>query len=152
MRHDDLIANLEATAGKLAGRPVIVRLKSHPGVLGLAQRQLDGRAVIDLDPALFKRANLALFKATFCHEAAHIKAHFLQLPKRDPDQAIEREISKAKAHVKAGNTTYSKHETEADQIAAGWIKTLDRYHWHYWGGRGDAIIPALAILYQKVKP
>lgn len=150
MNHFELITNLEATAGKLAGRPVIVRLKSHPGVLGIAQRQLDGRAVIDLDPALFKAANLATFKETFCHEVAHVKAHFHQLPRRDPDQAIEREIERAKAHTKAGNTAYSKHESEADQIAAGWLKVLDRYHWEYWGGRGDAIIPALKVLYQKI--
>jgi len=149
MRQAYLIQNLEAAAGKLAGRPVIVRLKSHPGVLGLAQRQLDGRAVIDLDPALFLRANLATFKETFCHECAHVKAHFHQLPRRDPDQAVGREISKAQAHIKAGNTAYTRHESEADQIAAGWLKTLDRYHWDYWGGRGDEIIPALKVLYLK---
>lgn len=145
MNQAELILNIEATAAKLCGRVVMVRIRHYEGVSGLAQRDLNGRAVIDLDPALLDPCNVKEFAMTFAHEAAHILKHFDQLPGRDIDKGIDREISRARVHLATG-TAYKQHESEADTQAARWMKAVNRLYPFYSSG-ADPFITVLRILY-----
>jgi hypothetical protein len=146
----ELLANMAATASKLAGRDVIVRIKEHPGALGLAQRDLAGRAVIDITPGVF--ANVALFAETFAHEVAHIKLHFHDLPRRDIDAPVQKQIARAALHMTASKpTAYKRQEDEADTLAARWMATLREHHSGYTSLTGDAIYSVLQVLYHKAK-
>jgi hypothetical protein len=145
MNQDELIANMEATAERLTGRAVRVRFKHYDGTLGIIQRDLSGRAWIDLDPILQEPRHVRTFAEIFAHELAHAVKHFDLLPRRDIDQGVTREISKAQAHMKQ-RTVYKDHENEAESLAAGWMKSIDKYLSYYVGGQ-DPHLAVLKILY-----
>lgn len=157
MNQRELIANMEVCAERLTGRAVVIRLKSLPNVAGLkaygiTQRDLDGRAVIDLDPANFQ--NVRTFAETFTHELAHVVKHFDGLPRRDIEQGIAREITKQALSLSSGtrgNPTVKQHEAEADALADEWMKVIDRHYLGYAEATHDPILAVLKILYHKVK-
>jgi hypothetical protein len=151
MNRAELIANLEATASKLAGRAVIVRIKPQPGALGLVQKDLSGRAVMDLDPAIFE--DVRTFAETFTHEAAHILKHFDSMPRRDIDRLVNKQIARQALHMAAsnGSAIVKRHEAEADATAARWMETVRRYHSGYALATGSPIMAVLKILYHKAE-
>lgn len=160
LTHRELIANLEETARKLCGRAVTVRIRDLPAlpmgeaqqvykVCGVAQKSLDGRAVIDLDPAIFE--SVEDFAKNFTHELAHIKYHFEGMPRRDIEQDVTREAALQKMHLtrnRRGNPTVRK-EAEADAQSAAWMATVRRYHGGYEAATGDPYFAVLQILYHR---
>ncbi len=121
----ELIANLEATAAKLAGRAVIVRIRSHPGALGRAQKGPTGEAVIDLNPALFDPQNINAFAYTFAHEIAHVVKHFHLMPRRDVNKDAGLDLVKQVIQMNRPNSQVRQHETEADELARQWLKAVN---------------------------
>lgn len=151
MNQTEIIANLEATAAKLCGRPVTVRIKAHPGAHGLIQKSLDGRAVMDLHPAIFQ--DMQLFTDTFTHEAAHIVKHFDALPRRDVDKSAALEIQKEGMLLKLAATrpTVKRHEDEAEALAKQWRRVvLDEYAGYIQACK-IPLMAVLKILYHKTK-
>jgi hypothetical protein len=143
-----LIANLEATASKLAGRAVIVRLVEHPGAWGLTRKDLAGRAVIDLDPAIFQ--DVRKFAETFMHELAHVKRHFHLMKPTDINALYT--TAKSEQYSKARQKPASQAaqvEAEANQQAARWMETVKQYHSGYTAATRDPFYAVLQILYHK---
>lgn len=152
MNRAELIANMEATAAKLCGRAVIVRIKHNPGAVGLAQKDLAGRAVIDLDPVVFE--NVKDFAETFTHEIAHIVKHFGSMPRRDTEKDASQEIQRHALILASlrGNPIVKRHEDEADELASQWMAVIKQYHDGYTAATGSPYMAVLQILYHKVKP
>lgn len=151
----ELIANMEATAAKLAGRAVTVRIRELPSAgnrkaQGLAQKDLTGRAVIDLDPAIFE--DVQTFAFTFCHEAAHILLHFGSMPRRDTEKDVSADVRLQAIHTAQplrGNPIVKRHEAEADTQAARWLDTVKQHHAGYTAMTRDPFFAVLQILYHK---
>jgi hypothetical protein len=148
LSHAALIANMEATAAKLTGRSVIVRLVEHPGAIGLTRKDPAGRAVIDLDPEIF--LDVRKFAQTFMHEAAHVKMHFHLI--KPTDLNVLYTTTESEQYTKARQKPSSQAaqlEAEANQQAAQWMATVKRYHNGYTDATGDAFYAVLQILYHR---
>ena len=157
MTRAELIANLEATAAQLTGRTVTIRIKELPNALGMktfgiTQRDLSGRAVVDLDPTIFE--NVKEFAETFTHELAHVVKHFWELPCRDIEQGIAQQVQRQALHLASntrGNPIVKRSEDEAETLAAEWMKAVNRHYIGYLLATHSPIMAVLQILYHKTK-
>lgn len=151
LSRETLIRNLEATAARVAGRAVTVRIIDHPRVYGLVQKNVDGRAVMDLHPDIFE--SIERFIDTFTHETAHIVRHFDSMPRRDVNKGVAREVTKQAIHLASRGGQASQvqqHESEADELAAKWQRVINTHYGGYVAITGDPIYSVLQILYHRV--
>jgi hypothetical protein len=153
-----LVPELEATAQRLTGRPVRVRVRPMKGLLGLTQKDLQGRAVIDLDPGVFQDPKS--LARTFTHECAHVRLHLDGLPRRDIDAVIKKESALSSFHsllrsAPAGNPiadSIKRREQEAYDLADRWMAVVDdQYRSYLPACYYDGYMAVLKILYHEVK-
>lgn len=148
----DLITNMQATAEKLTGRAVIVRFMDLPGgAVGLAKKDMQGRAVIDLDNSNLK--SIALFVDTFTHELAHVAKHFDSMPRVDINKNPARDIALEALHMASprGNPIIKQHEDEAESLARVWRDVIGDHYSGYMLSVKDPALSVLKILYHKTK-
>lgn len=153
MNYSELIASLEATAEKLTGRGVIVRIEEMPGFNCMVQKNTDGRAVLKLHPDTFE--DVQDFTRTFTHECAHIVKHFHEIGRQDTGKPMsaaaarfhtERPRIAGLEHLRA---IASRREEEAEALAANWRKAVDKHYISYLQACRDPIATVLTVLYHK---
>ena len=146
----ELIANLEATAAKLAGRRVIVRIRKDPVAFGRMFKNLAGVCVIDLDPKVFEPGREEEFLKLFTHEAAHAKLHFDIMPRTDGEMPkVSEAIIKQAYASKARNPSYQQHEQEADALGGRWAYVVKSYYGSYTT-TSEPMLAILQILYHRI--
>ena len=64
-------------------------------------------------------------------------------------QIAQQQITRARVHTAAGKTAYTRHEDEADALAARWMKVIRAHYGGYELACGDPILAVLKILYLK---
>lgn len=150
MNDNDLIRNLEATAQKLTGRRVIIRIQEHHKALqGMVRKDTSGAAVMDLHPRLFLEP--VQFARYFTHELAHVIKHFDKIPASRIEQPINDRLHTMYKRLKAGavSKAWMDDEAEAERLADNWRNEINRYYQFYYRATGNPIMAILKILYHQ---
>ena len=116
----------EKVAERLAGRPVCVRFQPPvaAGVLGETYKTIDGRSIIDLDPAKHQGDNAKLL-STFLHEVAHVLADDAE-PSNHVDQPPGSD-TKHRENPTVNTPWYKNREKSADDQADVWFAWSERH-------------------------
>lgn len=129
---------VQQAARSLTGGPVIVRNRQpiYQGYLGMAQKRGDGTPIVDISPGVSDDE----FITIFCHEMAHVKLHVSKFAPSNVQ--LEPQSVKDDRRPVIAQAAYNIRETEADKLAAEWVKYAARHYVKYDG---------YSVLEQKLK-